>query len=164
MRNTLAAVAALVALGLAASAVPAMARHSGGISKHHAHFPIARHHRFLSRFAVGFGLPYWGDYGPYDSSGYASGYAYDESPPGYGNIPLPGPRWDYQNHSLAIEHGSYTTGQPSATITQITPQEGSERDRAWIKRCEPRLAFERDGVEHYFYNGKPGCASGQWAD
>ena len=166
MRNTLGVVTALVAFGLAASAMPAAALHLN--DRHHVRAPLhdirrdeeRRHQHFLTPFGFGFGLPYWGDYGRYDSSRFWSGYAYDWSRYGYFGTS----KWDYRNHSLPIERGSYVGGQPSAEITPLTPQEGSEHDRLWIRRCEPRLAFERDGVEHYYYNGKPGCSSGQWAD
>jgi hypothetical protein len=119
-----------------------------------------RRRSFFSAFAATFTDPYWG------YSGWNSGTGYV---PTCGDAATPcdngaGARWDDNNHSPAINRGTYLTGQPSARIIEVSPREDSERERAWLQRCEPRLTFDEDGIPHYAYNGKPGCSSGQWTD
>jgi len=47
---------------------------------------------------------------------------------------------------------------PAMTETAI------EHDQLWVIRCQPIVKFDKAGIPRYTYNGKQGCASGQWSD
>ena len=178
-------IAMLAALALAGSGVPIRAQNLGGESVKRvatssmvvavkggvawrgakANHDFGRRHDFPGLLS-GFGAPYWGDYSWPIGTGhgythdYNYGYGQDHSAPGHERRYES--RWDDNNHSLALERRWHVTGQPSAPVTAVPSQDNDERDRAWVKRCEPRLAFDDNGVQRYSYNGKHGCSSGQW--
>jgi hypothetical protein len=116
-----------------------------------------RGQRFFHWFLSDFGAPYWGEtFGAGRAISYDYSYGQNRSAPGYE------PRWDDNNHSPTIERRWPVSAQPPAAVTAIPSQGNDEHDRAWVKRCEPRLAFDDNGVQRYYYNGKRGCSSGQW--
>jgi hypothetical protein len=70
----------------------------------------------------------------------------------------------WANASAFREHAPYPTSQPDAKIIENQVPINADRDRMWVERCQPRIWFDEEGVERYSYNGKPGCAAGQWRD
>jgi hypothetical protein len=70
----------------------------------------------------------------------------------------------WTNASAFREHAPYPTSQPDARIIENQVPVNADHDRMWVERCQPRIWFDEEGVERYYYNGKPGCAAGQWRD
>lgn len=68
------------------------------------------------------------------------------------------------NASAFRERAPYPTSQPDARIIENPVSVNADRDRMWIERCQPHIFFDEEGVQRYSYNGKPGCAAGQWMD
>jgi hypothetical protein len=167
------AVATVLAVtALTVSNGPASAQHGGGSPMMGAQNRLAhakdrnapllkpRHQGLLSAFPAVIADPYWGSYSP------------DVAPDDgrtCGDTSIlcehsGRPRWDDNNHSSAFEQRAYVAEQPSAKIIAVPAREDSEHHRAWLQRCEPRLAFDDYGVQRYQYNGKRGCEFGQWSD
>ena len=159
--------AAFAVVGLAVSAAPAEAQHRSGANVGVSHAHNSHNHRirhFFPKVPFGFGLPYWNDNGWSYGPDYNANHGTTCTDMHVACASAIGLRWDQDNHSSTVGRGRYLAGQPAAAITAVASHEDSERDRAWLKRCEPRLAFDDNGVQRYHYNGKPGCASGQWSD
>jgi hypothetical protein len=170
--QAIAAGTVLTVSALTASSGPASAQHRGGATMIGAQNRLAipkdrnlplfkpKHQGLFSPFPAVIAESYWGSYPP-------------DVPPDDGRAcndtgalceHSARPRWDDNNHSLASEQRAYVTAQPSAKIIAVPAREDSEHHRAWLQRCEPRLAFDDYGVQRYHYNGKRGCEFGQWSD
>jgi hypothetical protein len=190
MWKSMKSTALLAALALTASANPALAQHHNGAKTGYAapsprmqnapshwaaldwhrmkgeHHGEHRDHPVVPVVSLGVGASYWGNYG---WNGGASDASVQESSSADGDTVhcddvTHEPCWDHTNHASAIQRGSYIAGQPSAAIHDVAAQEGDANDRAWIERCDPRVIVDPDGISRYQYNGKRGCASGQWRD
>jgi hypothetical protein len=172
IRRTIAAATVLAIAALTASNSPASAGRRGGSTMIGAQDRLAqpndrnsrifksKHRDLLSAFPAVVAEPYWESY-PLDippddgrTCGDTSALCEHSGRP----------RWDDNNHSSAFEQRAYVAEQPSAKIIAVPAREDSEHYRAWLQRCEPRLAFDDYGVQRYQYNGKRGCQFGQWSD
>jgi hypothetical protein len=103
-------------------------------------------------------------YGPFQSWYGSAGY----SPEAYSPQSYPPLVTSMVNHwvnaSTFREHAPYPTSQPDAKIIENQVPLNADRDRMWVERCQPHILFDEEGVQRYTYNGKSGCAAGQWMD
>jgi hypothetical protein len=98
-------------------------------------------------------------YWPFESWYGSAGYTQQAYPPLVTSLVN-----HWTNTSAFREHAPYPTSQPDARIIENQVPVNADHDRMWVERCQPRIWFDDEGVERYSYNGKPGCAAGQWRD
>src|SRR5262249_4191121 len=58
----------------------------------------------------------------------------------------PSTHWEHWENPSAQERAPYPTSQPSAHIIANPFPVDAERDRMWVERCQPRIAFDDEGI------------------
>jgi hypothetical protein len=71
----------------------------------------------------------------------------------------------WSNTRAYEQNPPYPTSQPDARIVENASPVNADGDRLWVERCQPRIAYDDEGVPRYHYKQDvKGCAAGQSRD